>query len=178
MKVLYTLFIVTSFGLVSCTQSRVHTFYTSCPGHNSYQYGDYQIYSNPEYRQYSDYQENQNGYHELRGVYVPDSYHAGGYRNPQKPQSRDNSWVRSQNPQGYTIQLSEGRKASAVARSLTQAPKRNRTATVKSYSGDAAYFRGVYGSYGSYDAAKQAMDSLPANIRSQAKIKRWGSVQN
>jgi septal ring-binding cell division protein DamX len=164
-------------GLVSCGENRRYSTYTTYPGYEGYQYNDYQIYAGPEYRQYTNHNAD-NRYQSSQAVEVPESYHVGSYHSPRGHRNRDNSWIRGQNPQGYTIQLSEGRKASSVAKSLTRAPKRNRTATVKSFNGNAAYFRGVYGSYNNYEDAKRALNSLPADVRGGASIKRWSNVQN
>ena len=161
-------------GLVSCTQYHSQS-YSYTPDYQGYQYGEYEEYASPgqSYGQYSDYQQRQGS----RGVSVPESYHVGSYRSPVSPKNRDSRWVSQQNPQGYTIQIAEGRKASSVAGSLTKAPKRNRMATVKSFSNGAAYFRGVYGSYSSYEDAKSAMNDLPSDLKGRAQIKQWNAVQ-
>jgi septal ring-binding cell division protein DamX len=74
--------------------------------------------------------------------------------------------------------LAAGKKASQVASKLQQAPKSNRRAQVKYQRNGQNYYKGVYGSYSSYQAAQQALNSLPANVRQGAKIKSWGSVQS
>ena len=166
-------------GLVSCSQYHAQS-YQYMPLYEGYQYGDYQTYTDPDYSQYSDYQK-RNEYRQHssnNNVVVPESYHVGSYRSPASPQRRDNQWVTQQNSQGYTIQLAEGTKASAVAGTLTRAPKRNRMATVKSFENGQAYFRGVYGSYSTYEAAQRALHSLPADLQQKASIKRWGSIKN
>ena len=169
-------------SLVSCKQRYGQPY--SNYGYADYQYGNYQMYSDPEYSMYTDYQERNNYYQRNQNsgmaqpVEVPESYHVGSYRSPVSHRNRDNNWVNQQNPRKYTIQLSEGRKPSSVARVLTRAPKRNRTATVKSFNNGQAYFRGVYGSYSSYEDAKRALDTLPEEVKNQATIKSWGSVQN
>jgi hypothetical protein len=110
-------------------------------------------------------------------VIVPDSYHVGEMRPPVSFQDRDQTWVSSQNPQGYTIELAEGEKASKVAQALYKAPKTNRMAQVRYLRDGKDYYRGVYGSYGSADEAKKALDSLPLEIKSSASVKNWSNIQ-
>lgn len=106
-------------------------------------------------------------------ITVPNSYYSGGYNSPEPSQTRDEQWVSRQNPNGYTIQISQGNKAYQVAKDLMKAPKSNRTAAVPTASG----YVGVYGSYPTYEQAQHAYDNLPANLRKNATIKSWGSVQ-
>lgn len=161
-------------GLVSCGQQQSYTYMHDYQG---YQYDNSQLYSGQYDGSYSDYQQQQNYPPPSSGVTVPESYHVGSYRSPVSPKNRDNRWVQQQNPRGYTIQIAEGRKASAIAGTLTKAPKRNRMATVKSFSNGEAYFRGVYGSYSSYDDAQRAMQALPSDLKSRAQIKQWSALQ-
>ena len=83
-----------------------------------------------------------------------------------------------QNAQGYTIELADGDKAAQVAGALYKAPKNQRTAEVKYQQGGKTYYKGLYGSYPSYDAAQQALSTLPADVKQKAGIKSWGSVQH
>ncbi|MCC5791531.1 MAG: SPOR domain-containing protein [Legionellaceae bacterium] len=165
-----------AFSLSACMQygGRYYSERSLYQGHT---YGDYEERIDPEYGQYSDDQQRNMEEQRSSRVSVPDSYHVGSRHSPERHQSRDNSWIRSQNPQGYTIQLAEGAKASAVAAALTRAPKRDRMATLKSFENGQVYFRGLYGSYHRYDEAKQALEALPEDLRGQAQIKKWSSVQ-
>ena len=112
-----------------------------------------------------------------RQVVVPETYHVGSYHSPARASDRDNSWVNRQNPGNYTIELTRGQKASEVAKKLHNAPKTNRRAQVKTHQNGTTQYKGVYGSYPSYQAAKQALDALPSDMRKEANIKSWGSIQ-
>lgn len=146
--------------------------------------GHYQAYG---WRGQVIYPENYEGYpgdyrygdvqQEKKQVIVPETYHVGSYHSPARAKDRDRNWVQSQNPGGYTIELATGSKASQVAGKLHKAPKSNRRAQVKYQQNGQAYYKGVYGSYSSYQAAQQALNNLPDDVRQGAQIKSWGSVQ-
>lgn len=110
-------------------------------------------------------------------VVVPESYHVGAMQSPVSPKDLDKSWVRSQNPMGYTIQIANDEKAAHVAGALQKAPKNERMAEIKSQRDGKANYIGLYGTYPNYDAAHKALDALPADIKQGAGIKSWGSVQ-
>lgn len=111
-------------------------------------------------------------------VTVPESYHVGSEQSPTSFKVREKSWANRQNPQNYTIQLDESEKASEVAKTLQKAPKDARRAEIKYDKGGEKHYRGVYGTYGSYEAAQKAMQSLPDDLKQNASVKSWGSVQN
>jgi septal ring-binding cell division protein DamX len=111
-------------------------------------------------------------------VSVPDSYHVGAYHSPVSPKNMDRIWVSNQNPQGYTIQIAEDEKAAHVAGALQKAPKKERMAEVKYQRGGKAYYKGLYGSYDSQESAQQALNALPDEVKQQAGVQSWGSVQN
>jgi hypothetical protein len=113
------------------------------------------------------------------GVTVPDSYHVGPLRSPVSHQEVDKSWVNQQNPQGYTIEVSQGEKASEVARQLHKVPKNDRTAQLKYQDNEGkSYYKGVYGSYNSYEEAQKALNALPDDIKEKAGIKNWSGIQD
>lgn len=92
--------------------------------------------------------------------------------------ARDGSWVGKQNPQGYTIELSNGENASEVASSLQKAPKSEPGAEVKYHKDGKQYYKGVYGSYPTYEAAQQALNGLPEDVKKGASVKTWGNIQS
>lgn len=108
-------------------------------------------------------------------IVVPESYHVGTSGRPPSAKDMDKNWVRKQNPSSYTIELANDAKPSRVAGVLYKAPKNERTAEVKTTNGN---YTGVYGTYPSYEAAKEKLMSLPENVRKDANIKSWGSVQS
>lgn len=111
-------------------------------------------------------------------IVVPESYHVGSVHSPTASRDVDKTWVNGQNPQSYTIEIADGEKASQVAGKLQRAPKNERMAEIKYQRGGKAYYKGLYGSYPSYDAAQQALSALPDDVKQNAGIKNWGSVQN
>jgi len=112
-----------------------------------------------------------------KGVVVPKSYLAGANRTPTSHRDQDKSWVEGQNPQSYTIELADADKPAQVAGVLYKAPKNDRRAQVSYQQDGKTYYKGLYGSYNNYEAAQQALNALPADIKSGANIKSWGTVQ-
>lgn len=108
-------------------------------------------------------------------VVVPESYHVGVTGRPTSAKDMDKSWIEKQNPSSYTIELANDSKPSRVAGVLYKAPKNERSAEVRTNSGG---YTGVYGSYPTYEAAMQKLNSLPEDVKKDAKIKSWGSVQS
>ena len=144
------------------------------PAYASY---DNQIFTKNYYNSMNyNYKENYR-YTSQKEVVVPNSYHVGQMSSPVSFKDRDQNWVQSQSPQSYTIELSEGDKASKVAQTLYKAPKNDRMAQVKYQHNGKEYYRGVYGSYNSAAEAQKALDSLPPEVKSGASVKSWGSVQ-
>jgi len=111
-------------------------------------------------------------------VTIPDSYHSGGGNSPASFRDRETSWVKRQNPQNFTIELDDSSKASEVASTLQKAPKDARRAEVKYSKGGEKHYRGVYGTYSSYESAQKALNKLPEDVRNKASVKTWGSVQS
>jgi len=111
-------------------------------------------------------------------VVVPESYHVSSMHGPVSPKDLDRSWIDSQSPQSYTIELAEGDKPSQVAGAMSKAPKNERTAEIKYQRDGKPYYKGVYGSYSSYDEAQQALNALPNDVKQGAGIKAWESVQH
>ena len=110
-------------------------------------------------------------------VQVPETYHVGSYHSPQGHKSRDRNWVNGQNPQGYTIELADDENAASVAGKLSSAPKKDRMAQVKYSKSGKTHYKGLYGSYESYEAAQKAYNELPPELKQGAGVKNWGSVQ-
>lgn len=150
------------------------TSYTRYTAYQPYAYEDTRYYSQ-SYEGGANYD---NSPQRESGVKVPESYHVGSYRSPASHKDLDRAWVNSQNPQAYTIEIADGEKASQVAGKLSNAPKTDRRAAVKYYRDGKTYYKGVYGSYNSYDEAQKALNSLPENIKQGADIKSWNKVQN
>lgn len=110
-------------------------------------------------------------------VVVPESYHVGELRSPVSFKDRDETWVNNQNPQSYTIELTEGNKASTVAQVLYKAPKNDRMAQVKYERDGKTYYKGVYGTYNSSAEAQKALNDLPPELKNSASVVNWSSVQ-
>lgn len=157
------------FNLCSCMVEDSESY---TPNYSAYTYDNSQLYPTVTYGEHnSDYK-----YGEQQ-VTVPDSYHVGAFHSPVSFKDRDKTWVSGQNPQGYTIEIANGDKASQVAQKLYKAPKNDRMAQVKYNSNGKAYYKGVYGTYPDAAAAQKALDALPSEIKQGASVKNWSSVQ-
>lgn len=108
---------------------------------------------------------------------VPESYHVGSTRSPIASKDLDKTWVTSQNPASYTIQIAEGDKAARVAGTLQKAPKNERMAEVKYQHDGKEYYKGLYGTYPNQEAANKALNALPDDVKQGAAVQTWGSVQ-
>lgn len=153
----------------------------SCTMVNPNGYTNYQSYNYEDLVPYAEgtsgpdtYQNTQT---ESKQVFVQQSFHVGAYQSPTSFKDRDKTWVSSQNPQAYTIELADGEKPSYVAGRLFKAPKTDRSAQVAYQKGNQSYYKGLYGSYASKEAAEQALAALPADLKQGAQVKAWGSVQ-
>jgi hypothetical protein len=143
------------------------------PTYPAYSYDSTQSYTLSNYNMSSyDYK-----YSQKQDVVVPDSYHVGELHSPVSFKDRDQTWVNSQNPQGYTIELAEGDKASKVAQTLYKAPKGDRMAQVKYERDGKTYYKGVYGTYNTSEEAQKALNGLPADVKSSAAVINWSNVQ-
>jgi len=110
-------------------------------------------------------------------VVVPESYHVSALHGPTSPKDLDKTWIDSQNPQSYTIELADSDKPSQVASALSKAPKNEHMAEVKYQNQGKTYYKGLYGTYPSYDAAQQALKVLPDDVKQGAGVKAWENVQ-
>lgn len=151
------------------------------PTYQSYTYEQSQLYLPTDYRMYHYNNYNGSGGYQNQSaqeVTVPDSYHVGQYHSPTSFKDVDKNWVNKQNPQGYTIEVADGEKASQVAQKLYKAPKNDRRAQIKYQHNGKAYYKGVYGTYNSAEEAQKALNALPQDIKQGAGVKNWGSVQS
>lgn len=107
-----------------------------------------------------------------------DSYYVGDRTSPVSHKDVDKEWVRSQNPNAYTIEISDEEKASHVASKLQQVPKNDRSAEIKYNRQDgSSSYKGVYGSFNNYEEAQKAYNNLPEDIKQGANIKTWNNIQ-
>jgi len=169
-KIIPLMILAGAIGLSSCGMYDP-SGYTS---YQSYNYEDLVPYaegtSGPEV--YQDAVENP------KQVFIPSTYHVGAYHSPTSFKDRDRGWVNGQSAQNYTIEIADAPKASFVAGKLFKAPKSERAAQVQYHKGSQSYYKGLYGSFTSYEAAEKALQSLPPDVQQGAQIKSFGSVQN
>lgn len=155
----------------------------SCTVNDSPDYSQYEAYNYSELQYSQTYDVNPDNYSQypITGsgmVTVPESYHVGAYHSPTRAKDRDRNWVSNQNPQGYTIEIANDQKAAKVASKLYRAPKNDRMAEIKYQQNGSTYYKGLYGSYNSYEDAQKALNALPEDLKQGAGIKNWGSVQS
>lgn len=165
-------------ALSACTMVDDTTYvnYQTATPSPIYTYDQTQYYSQAYGGESGNYKEN---YYQGSGnVSVPESYHVGSVRSPQRAKDSDHSWVVNQNPQAYTIEIADDPKAAAVAGKLYQLPKNNRQAEIRYQRNGTPYYKGLYGSYSSQEEAQKALDSLPPDAKQGAGIKNWGSIQS
>lgn len=156
---------------------------SSCGTYNPNGYTNYQTYTHYDGSQlYPPTYPTGQYYYEDRPVsqkqvFVPETYHVGESHTPVSHQDRDRTWVTSQNPQNYTIELANGDQAASVANTLYKAPKSERTAEVEYQLQGKPHYKGLYGSFSSQEAAQDALKSLPPEMQQTATIQNWQNVQ-
>lgn len=89
----------------------------------------------------------------------------------------DLSWIGQQEPNHLTILVNSDSNPLNVNQSLMKVPKDQRSAAVKYQNQGQAQYAGVYGSFQDQTEAQQALEHLPADVRSQAKIVNWQQLQ-
>lgn len=153
----------------------------ACGTYNPNGYTNYQTYTDHGMDLYPEGYENTGNLTDRppssQKVSVPESYHVSAYHAPTKSGDLDEQWVSGQNASSYTIEVANGESASSVANTLLKVPKTERMAEIKVPKGDKTLYKGVYGSYPTQDAAEQARQALPADVKANATVKTWGSVQ-
>ncbi len=162
---------ICTIGLSACM--------TSGGQNNNQNYQSYNYDSSPLYPEGYD---NTNVYMDQsasssREVVVPESYHVGSYQSPTSPKDLDRAWVNKQNPQSYTIEIADDEKPARVAGALQKAPKSEHMAELKYQRDGKDYYKGLYGTYATPEAAQQALSALPDDVKQGAGVKTWGSVQ-
>lgn len=167
-------------GLSACGTMNSQRDYSYETSGGYYGASDSNVYSSSAYSynaSYDNYSGDQDPLVSVQGVTVPETYHVSTEHAPVPAKDRDRTWVSEQNPQGYTIEIADGDKASQVASKLVQAPKKERAAEVQYFRNGGQYYKGLYGSYSTEEAAKQALDALPDGLKQQAGVKSWRDVQ-
>lgn len=158
--------------IIACTHNQ-ETIYSTSP-YSTNRYNEMQYYT----QTYDLGNTNERYETERQQVAVPDSYHVGSSYAPARAKDRDKNWVRNQNPQSYTITIAEDEKPASVAKKLYQLPKSERSAEINFQRNGKSVYQGVYGSYRSKEDAEKALNSLPAEVKQNADIKEWSSVQS
>lgn len=94
------------------------------------------------------------------------------------PKQSDIEWVKSQQANGYTIQMGSNPNRAKVAYSLFKGPKSARSAQFGYKDQQQKVYTGVYGSYKTKEEAQKAFDSLPAEVKQSATVQQWQQVQS
>jgi hypothetical protein len=154
----------------------------ACSNYGPTALSDYQTHIDQSTDLYPEGYENAGSYADYpaakQPVAVPESYHVSHYRAPVRPQDADKQWVSSQDATHYTIELADDEKPASVANTLLSVPKTDRGAEVRYQQGDKTFYKGVYGSYPSKEAAEQALNNLPNDVKAKAQVKDWGNIQS
>ncbi len=153
---------------------------SACMSYNPHGYSNYRSYVYEGEPLYPESYDNGSGYNnsgEKKQVVVPETYLMNTSRAPTSHKDQDKSWVSSQNPQGYTIELADDDKPASVAGKLQKAPKNERMAEVRYENDGKTHYKGLYGTFGTAEAAQQALSALPADVKAGATVKNWGAVQ-
>jgi hypothetical protein len=93
-------------------------------------------------------------------------------------QERDVSWINTQAPDNYTIQIAKDENPAVVAKTIFVTPKMQRTAQYRYQQNNKTYYGGVYGSFKSREEAEHALANLPPDVRGSARITTWQDVQS
>lgn len=153
---------------------------TACTSYSTSNYQPYQYSIEYTERYLTEYQSSPyvpDEYEASKSVAVPESYHIGPNHSPISHQNLDKAWINKQKPEDYTIELADGDKAAEVANTLYKAPKSDRVAEIKYQKDGKTYYKGLYGSYPSLEAAQQALSTLPDEVKQKAGVQTWSSVQ-
>ena len=113
-----------------------------------------------------------------RPIVVSPGYHLSESSTPVGHTDRDKSWVSSQDPAGYTIEMGRGSRPAEVAKALYQSPKSQRGAQLIYQENGQSKSTGVYGTYKTREEADAALAKLPSDVRGNAKISNWSDVQS
>jgi septal ring-binding cell division protein DamX len=151
---------------VSTDYNRAYVLYTYDPSHS---------YPQPYYQNYQRYDYNTMP---TQSVEVPESYHVNSLSAPVSFKDRDRTWVNSQNPGNYTIEIADDEQASQVAQKLYKAPKKDRMAQIKCKTNGKQHYKGLYGSYASQEDAEKALNDLPSDLKQGAGVKNWSHIQS
>lgn len=148
---------------------------TTHSSYQSYQYGD-STYTSQTPLYPDSYESVEYGPSaEVKSALPPEKFNR--YESPVPAKEMDKHWILGQNPQAYTIELAQSEHASQVASVLSNAPKNERMAEIKYQKNGKTYYQGIYGSFPSAEAAQQALNQLPENVKQNAQVKNWSGVQ-
>ena len=89
----------------------------------------------------------------------------------------DVAWVKQQNPTGTTILIASNEQPLPVSMSLMDTPKDQRSAALKYDQNGTPHYSGIYGSYTDKESAELALNKLPDNLKSNAKVVNWSDMQ-
>lgn len=96
---------------------------------------------------------------------------------PRSVKDLDEEWVMAQAPQSFTIELIQAEKPYLVAAVMNKAPKNEHIAALKYQNSGKNWYKGLYGSFPSYEAAQTAFETLPEDLKGSARIKSFEAAQ-
>lgn len=103
---------------------------------------------------------------------VPENVHEVQVSIPQG----DDVWISQQASTAYTIELVDDISPTLIANQFLQTPQSEHHAQFRYLKNGTTHYKGIYGSFNTEEDAQAAMQALPAQLKSQARIIQFGRL--
>ena len=109
--------------------------------------------------------------------FQPDAIKPGSHTRAMLSQSPDD-WIREQEPRNYTLQLASSTNPRLIQKYYRENKLEGGGGYYRNYRQGKNWYALVYGSYSSINEAKQAVDSLPVELRKWSPwVRRFQDIQ-
>ena len=109
--------------------------------------------------------------------FQPDAIKPGAHTRAMLSQSPDD-WIREQEPRNYTLQLASSTNPKLIQKYYRENKLEGGGGYYRNYRQGKNWYALVYGSYSSINEAKQAVDSLPVELRKWSPwVRRFQDIQ-
>jgi septal ring-binding cell division protein DamX len=109
--------------------------------------------------------------------FQPDAIKPGAHTRAMLSQSPDD-WIREQEPRYYTLQLASSTNPNLIQKYYRENKLEGAGGYYRNYRQGKNWYALVYGSYSSINEAKQAVDSLPVELRKWSPwVRRFQDIQ-